>query len=175
MRQIRIYICVVVAAILAGCFKDEAYDTNIILRPAQQQVSGGDFIDLEGVVAYAFAVDTTYFEVKSYADALNGIVTNKTSNEVAPPIAVATPYGDGQDSYIGAMQMRVQQEDVMLLAVDTENEDYAYTNYTVGLNLPTTYISLPFRPWKEGAYKQGTWWYVVAEALVLDTDGGTDE
>lgn len=152
---------------IAGCFKEEAFDTTIVFRPAEQLESGGDFTNLTGVVAYAFDADTTSYEVASYDDALAGILTNKKSGKINPPIATAVAYDGGIED---AISLQVQQEEVMFVAVDTKNEIYAYTNYTVGLNLATTYISIPFRTWKSSSFSQGTWWYVVPETTTDDGD-----
>ena len=48
----------------------------------------------------------------------------------------------------------------MVLAVDTEHRIYAYTQQELTENLPTLYVTLPFKPWKEGfSYKDGSWSY----------------
>ncbi len=153
---------------LAGCFKEESYDTTLVLRPTEQTESGGDYVSLSGVVAYAYAADTTYYCVVDYDAALAGIVTNKESGAVLAPIATATAYT--AEELEDAIAMQTDREEIMLVAVDTKSEGYAYANYTVGINLPTTYITLAFRPWKEGKYLQGKWMYFAAESIDEPTD-----
>ncbi len=170
MRKIVYLILVAISCV--GCFEEEKFDTTLILRPVVEMVSGEDYEDLEGVVAYAFAADTNLYKVENYAGALSGKVVNKESGEVIEPISIAV---ESSDSFVGAVEMQLEMEDVMLVVIDTVNEDYAYCNYTVGMNLPTTYITLTFRAWKEGVFKQSIWYFVVPEAVVVETTTDEDD
>ncbi len=165
----------------------------LLFRPAQQLASGEEFIDLDGVVVYAYLADTTDYAPQNFEEALNGRVTNKTTGESLSPFATSEPY-EGYFTYIYEIEEEEEDEDedetiypyadgevvetlitgvslqstypeIMLVAVDTLNEGYAYCNYSVGLNLSITYITLSFRPWKTAAFSQGVWWYVVPEVI----------
>lgn len=171
LKRFVIYTALAVAFV--GCFNDEAYDTEIVFRPELQTESGGDFTPLDGAVAYAFAADTTDYRVESYNDALLGILSNKVSGEVLPPLSTASPYSDYDLEY--AISLRASLEDVMLLVVDTENECYAYSNYTVGVNLPTTFITVAFRSWKTDDFSQGKWYFVVPESPEIDDTQDEEE
>ncbi|MFI3259811.1 MAG: hypothetical protein R3Y16_06930 [Rikenellaceae bacterium] len=175
--------------IATSCFKDKSYETTLVVVTAQQSESGGDFTSLDNSVVYAFAADTTDYMILDYYDALGGVLTNKLTGEKLSPLAVgeATQItyeytfeadedeeedeaedeefqdGDLIVTTFDAYTMSVEQESVMLVAVDPTSENYAYTNYTVGLNLSTTYITVSFRPWKSDSFSQGTWWFVVPE------------
>lgn len=164
MRYI-LYIVVMVVA-LSGCFKDEDYDTLMIFTPTEQVDDSSDAAALDGVLTYAFVADTTDYGVLSYEDALRGVVTDKLTGEELLPISIGEPMGN--DAY--QLSMAVSEPSVMLVAVDTKNEDYAYTNYSVGMNLATTYIALPFHPYKEVNFSVGSWYYVVPEAIIVETD-----
>ncbi len=161
MRQILLYIIALTA--LAGCFKELSYNTTLVLRPTQQLESGGDAVELEGVVAYAFAADTTYFTVESYEMALSGIMVDKESGEQITAIATSTPYENDIYGFQNSIALKIDQdiEYVAIVVIDTLNEDYGYTTYELNVNLPTTYIAANFAPWKEGGFTYGIWYFVV--------------
>ncbi len=117
--------------------------------------SGSEYTPLEGVQAYAFAADSVEWRPTSYEQALKGEVSNKAGKTLSP-IASSLPYEDSR-SWVS---MTIDAENVLIVAVDTENQCYAYTNYTVGVNLKQTYVSMVFRPWKDTpVYKDGSWFY----------------
>lgn len=143
--------------VLTGCFKELSYDTTIVIRPKQQVENGGNTIELPGVVAYAFAADTTDFEVTSFENAMAGIMLNKETGEEISAIAKSTSC----DEYNNAIALSIDSEIISIVAIDTLNEDYGYTTYKVGVNVPKTYMSVTFAPWKEGKFKYGNWYFVV--------------
>ncbi len=174
MYRVIIYICIAIFG--ASCsvdsfgYKSVEYDTNLALIPMEQTTDAAEYTPLDGVVAYAYAADTTDYRVASYVDASKGIVSNKANGSIIEPIAVAAPYS-GTESLMSAIQMQLSgHEFVMLVVADTKNEDYAYCNYEVGVNLPNTYITMTFRPWKEGSYTQSFWQYVVPEATIIEPE-----
>ncbi len=166
MRRIAIYI--LIATTLVGCFKDEIYRTDIIFKCSQQAESNGSYEELAGAIAYEFAADTTDYMVASYEDALQGVLTHRTSG--AKLAARSTSTASPIDGFESAISLNTSGELVVLLVVDTEHEDYAYTNYSMGLNLSVTYISLLFRPWKEGWFVQNKWQFVVPEPTVTEEE-----
>ncbi|MFI3289353.1 MAG: hypothetical protein SNH55_03380 [Rikenellaceae bacterium] len=163
MQKIIVYIAILTT--LVGCFKDISYNTTIVLKPSQQIESGGSAIDLPGVVAFAFAADTTYFEVTSYDDALAGIMSDKESGEQITAFASSAPYNNDVYGFEYAVSLLIDQniETIAIVAVDTENGDYGYTTYELSVNLPITYIAVNFAPWKEGKFEYGDWCFVVDE------------
>ncbi len=161
--------CILFALICTGCFEDEKYETLLVLRPAYQQTSSSDFITLEGALAYAFVADTTDFVVASYDDAVLGVAKDAVTGDYLTPIAVGEPYMNDVWDFRGAVSLQVEQEQVLLLVVDTKNEDFAYCNYDVSVNLATTYIAINFPSWSEGIFTYGNWIFNVPEAYVLTT------
>ncbi len=159
--KVRYILCAAVMMAIVGCFKEEVYNTTLVVRPYQELTSGADETVLSGVVAYAFATDTTTHKVLSYSDAVAGVVVSKETGEQLLPIATATSYTS--EDLEGAIAMQIEQESVMLVVADEGCENYAYSNYDVGLNLPTTYITLTFRPYKTTSFIQGKWQYIVPE------------
>lgn len=147
------------AALLTGCFKDNSYETTYVLKPLVQPASVDPTQPLEGVQAYTYAVDTLLWGIESYEDALEGIITLKgdPSQRMTAPAAVATPYTEVEDA-VGWLQMPIGEPFQMIVAVDPASRLYAYTTQPQILNLPTLYVSLVFKPWKEGfSYKDGNW------------------
>lgn len=154
----RFLIVAVAAALLAGCFKDVSYRTTYVLKPLVERVSGDIKQPLEGAVAYAYDVDTTAWTVASYDDALNGVLTSKDNpaEKRSAPVATATPYE--LEGTVGWLQMPLTRPSQMVLAVDTENRLFAYTQQQLPVNLPQLTVSLLFQPWKAGnRYKSGDW------------------
>lgn len=147
-------------ALFAGCFKDVSYKTTYVLKPLVQENSG-DVAELleEGTAkAFAYAADTAFWEVASYQDALEGVITRRDdpSQKQAVPLVTAEPYP--QEDTPGWLQMVLDKPDVMVVAVDTEHRLYGYTQQEIPENFPKLYVSVVFKPWKEGnEYKDGNW------------------
>ncbi len=172
MQRLATYLLIITA--LAGCFKETEYRTDIIFKCYEQPVTDASYVELSGAVAHSFMADTTDYMVASYEDALQGVLTDRvtgaklsaTSSSVAYPL----------DSFPSAISLEARGELVVLVVVDTEHEDYAYTNYSMGLNLQTTYISLLFRPWyQDGQFTQNKWQYVVPEGDIIETEEEEEE
>lgn len=149
-----------VSVLLGGCFKKVSYDTDYVLKPLRQPASGEIYLPVEGAVAYAFNADTAQWTVASYDDALAGILTSRTDpgQKISTPAATAEPYE--KEGTEGWLYMHLGSESQLVLAVDPVDRLYAYTQQALGENLPELYVSLPFKPWKEGtSYKDGNWLY----------------
>ena len=93
-----------------------------------------------------------------YEDALAGIITrrdNPTEKQTVP-LVTAEPYQ--QEGIAGWLSMRIDKPSVMVVAVDTEHRIYGYTQQEIAENFPKLYVSVVFKPWKEGTeYKDGNW------------------
>ena len=146
--------------LFAGCFKEVSYRTDYVLKPLVQENSG-DVAQLlpEGKAqAFAHAADTVFWEVASYEDALAGIITRRDnpSEKQTVPLVTAEPYD--QEGIAGWLSMRIDKPSVMVVAVDTEHRIYGYTQQEIAENFPKLYVSVVFKPWKEGTeYKDGNW------------------
>lgn len=72
------------------------------------------------------------------------------------PLVTAEPYD--QEGIAGWLSMRIDKPSVMVVAVDTEHRIYGYTQQEIAENFPKLYVSVVFKPWKEGTeYKDGNW------------------
>lgn len=141
------------ALLCVGCFIDEAYDTQLQLKSLRQEYSGEDGVAMDGVVVYGFKGDLENWGAESYEGALAGVVYDFDSGLQLTPFVVSEP----DPSQVGVVLMQLEGEVVMLLAVDTVNQIFAVRNYSLGLNLATTYISIQWRPWKSDSYTEGGW------------------
>ncbi len=157
------YIAVAFTALLVGCFEDETYDTQVVINPYVQTYDGAELTELTGVVGYAFAADTAEISILSYDDALIGRVVSRETGEDVPQIAVTEAYSGVGASGDSSIAMQIREPYVTFLLVDTLNEDYAYTYYEVGVNIPQIFMATSFRPWYEGVVTYGKWTYVVPE------------
>ncbi len=176
------------ALLLTGCFKKVTRETDYVLKPLSQTLSGATVEPLEGTLAYAFDVDTAEYTVLSYDDAKAGVVARKSAptEKISTPSATAEPYATEQAS--GWIHMTLRKTSQMVVAVDTKNRLYGYTQQKTDVNLPNLFVSMVFKPWKEGfSYKDGEWsiynaYYVPAQyqtctvtPSVQVTDGGAVE
>ncbi|MFI3282446.1 MAG: hypothetical protein SNG10_02820 [Rikenellaceae bacterium] len=164
MKRLVLYI--LFSLTLWSCFKDESYDTILVVRPQVQDSSSGDFVSYEDCVAYAFNADTASWEIASWADAKAGILTSKVdANTTQLPFAVGESYVE--DSLEDTMlAMRIARESALIVVAHNTTENYGYRIYDVGLNLDKTYIYARFRPWKEGEYTESYWTYFAPENSV---------
>ncbi|MFI3302230.1 MAG: hypothetical protein SNH35_02365 [Rikenellaceae bacterium] len=161
MKNVILYILAAVA--LVGCFKDEEYNTKLVLRPMEQVESDGDFVAYADCVAYVFDADSTEWMVASWADAVSGVLTSKEDG-VSTKSAYATASGYSEEGLEDTMlSVNVALMTPMIVVANTVTENYGYTQYSVGLNLATTYLYARFRPWKECIYTEGSWVYSAPE------------
>lgn len=158
---------------MVGCFKDEIYQTKIIFYCYDQVESGGDYFAIDGVVAHSFAADTTDYMVANYDDALAGVLTHRETGEQI--FATTTSQVDPQEGFGSAISLDAAGEQIVLVAVDPPNIQYAYRNYSMGLNLATTYISIIFRGWKTEDFVQSNWQFIIDENMVIVEEEETED
>ncbi len=171
----RLFSCIIIFTSLSGCFKEEEYNTKLVLRPAMQDVSGADFAPLSECVAYAFVADTTQWEFTSWQDAVEGVMRNKeVYNTTLSPFATAESYEEVGLDEGSMLSMRIAKETALIVVAHTTTENYAWTIYSLGMNVETTYLYVPFRFWKEGEYTQSSW-QLYAPDIVEDEDDLTIE
>ena len=158
MKTLKTLFVALAAALLStGCFEKVSDRTEYLLKPLVQYTSGGLAEPLGEVVAYAFAADTAEWGVASYEDALAGIVTAKENpaERIETPLATAAPCET--EGMTDRIRMSLPAGSLMLLAVDTQHRLYAYTQQELVENLGTLYVSLVFKPWREGTAYQEKW------------------
>lgn len=155
MKQSFNLLIIAAALLLSSCFKDVAEHTTYLLKPLVQHTSGATLEPLEGVILHAIEADTTDFTVASYEDALEGVVTAKEGGSEQIK-AFATAQNSTLEGMTDRLELSIPPREVMLLAVDTENRLYAYTQQEFEENIGLLYVTLIFKSWKEGtAWKDG--------------------
>lgn len=158
MKGRRILYALAAVVLFAGCFKKVSYETEYVLKPQVQELSGDPTTPVAGVKAYAFNVDTSLYTVASYEDALNGMVSLRAnpSEKISTPSAVGEPYE--REGAEGWVRMTLSQPTQMVVVVEPSRRLYAYTQQQLSETLSTLYISVIFKPWKEGTYyAEGNW------------------
>lgn len=157
MRKIYGLLLFATLFVAGSCGVDVGYDTHYILKSWVQPTSGGELQKLGGVRLYGYSSDTVGWYVASYDDALIGRFTNREDGTTLDP--EITGAESEVESFGTATTMQVTgMSRIMVLAVDTENRLYGYTQQEISENLPTMYVSLVFHPWKSGtSYKNGSW------------------
>ena len=186
-KRLRITAALCLLAALGGCFKDVSYDTSYVLKPLLQSASGSDVEALEGTLAYAFAADTSEWEVTSYEDALAGIITSRRDPSLKDnaPMATAEPYE--AEGTRGWLTMRITRSSALVVAVNPELRLYGYRQQGFGENMPRLYSTVVFRPWKQ-SYDESKSWFMrndfytppleaqyIIEPYVETTEGATPE
>lgn len=151
-RTIFALVAVALVSVLGGCFKKVVLDCRYNLRPYIQMESGGIATFAEGVVAYAFMADTAQWTVASYEDALNGVLTSKTTGEKRTD---AAERAEQQDSTV---ILQLKATPATIVVVDPVHKLYGWRMTEVAENLPDLYVSITFRPWSvKKQYIEGPW------------------
>ena len=94
MKTKRIILFLAAAALFTGCFKDVSYKTTYVFKPLEQEKSGDPTQILADAKLYAFAADTSSWEVASYKDALAGVISQRgnRNEKISTPLAAGEPY-----------------------------------------------------------------------------------
>lgn len=147
---------------MTGCLKEDSCQTKLVFKPLVQATSVETPVAMrEGLKAFTYAVDTADWHVASYEEAVQGVITNKeTQEKLAEPKAVGVPYdgpGAEEEARLGWIQMPLPRTQ-MVVVVDTLHCLYGYTMQESAVNLPYLYVSMVMMPWKEGkSYQSGKW------------------
>lgn len=177
MRGLSTYTAICLAALLlGGCFKKVTTDTTVIVKSLVQQESGGEIVAAEGVDMYAYYTDNEGWDIASYEDAVNRIITNKESGEQrTTPDLLGVPYTiEGSENCYTAMWQT--SSPAMIVVVYPAAKMYGYMfHYLDAENLPNTFLTLIFHPWQSAPYTEGQnerrRWYLFPPAA---TSGGED-
>lgn len=108
---------------------------------------------------YAYAVDTTAWRIASYDDAVNGIITSKSSSQTRT--SPDFPAYSVSESTLYSME--VTASPIMLVVVDRTHRTYAYTKAEIDFASESLYFSVLFRPWTELWIDQTDGWCFVCD------------
>ncbi len=166
---------VAVAALLAaGCFKSVVTYTRYTAAIYNQTTESGPYARAQQIDSYAYYVDTTEWRVASYEDAVDRIITNKSTGEQR---SVPDVLGAFNSSKEYSMSMILQQELSMIVVVNPELKLYAYRSYELPVNLESVATKLYMCSWRRTYASSG--WIVVNDFYVEETPeetpGGTTD
>ena len=151
-KWLKIIVLAAVAVATTSCFKKVTMDCRYHVRPYYQAESGGVAVQGEGTIAYAFAADTTQWTIATYDDALNGVLTSKTSGEKRTDAMDRAEQGDS------TVVLQLTATPATIVVVDTVNKLFGWRMTDVVENLPDLYVSVTFRPWSvKKRYAEGAW------------------
>lgn len=151
-KWLKIIVLAAVAVATTSCFKKVTMDCRYHVRPYYQAESGGVAVQGEGTIAYAFAADTSQWTIATYDDALNGVLTSKTSGEKR------TDAMDRAEQSDSTVVLQLTATPATIVVVDTVNKLFGWRMTDVVENLPDLYVSVTFRPWSvKKRYAEGAW------------------
>lgn len=151
-KWLKIIVLAAVAVATTSCFKKVTMDCRYHVRPYYQAESGGVAVQGEGTIAYAFAADTSQWTIATYDDALNGVLTSKTSGEKRTDVMDRAEQSDS------TVVLQLTATPATIVVVDTVNKLFGWRMTDVVENLPDLYVSVTFRPWSvKKRYAEGAW------------------
>lgn len=144
------------ALALTGCFKKVTTDTTAIIKTLVQEVSGGENVPTESVDVYAYYTKTEDWEIRSYEDAANRIITSTDDGtQRSEPDVVGEPYEKYETGCYTSL--RLTSSPAMIVVVEPQTRMYAYMfKLLEAENLPETFLTLIFHSWRDKAYTEGS-------------------
>lgn len=170
-----------VALTMTGCFKKVTRDTTAVIKTLVQEVSGGENVPAESVDVYAYYTGTEDWEVRSYDDAVNRIITSTTDgSQRSEPDVVGVPYEKYETGCYTALPLTASP--AMIVVVEPQTRMYACMfKLLEAENLPETFLTLIFHSWRDKAYTEGSKTGSIWNVFPPDTtgeggeDGGTED
>lgn len=143
-----------VAIVATGCFKKVTNATTVVVKSLVEQTSGGDRTPSEGVVAYAYYTDGAELSIASYDDALAKRVTTAEGEERTTPDVEGEPYEKYETGCYTALPLT---KTALIVVVEPQTKMYAcMVKHLTAENLPQTFLTLIFHPWKDKEYTEGS-------------------
>lgn len=155
-RILRNVVLIAFAAIaLTGCFKKVTHETTIVIKAQVEQSSGGERTPSEGVVAYAYYTDSEAWTIASYDDAVNKIVTStEDGTQLTEPDVEGEPFDKYETGCYTALPLK---KHALIVVIEPQVKMYACMfKQLTAENLPQTFLTLIFHPWKDKEYTEGS-------------------
>jgi len=151
------------AIALPGCAK-VAVDCDYTIRTVEEELmNANEFVFSSEIRVFAYLLDAEEWEVASYDDALDGVVTSKTTG------AKANPDFTGTEGEKGFYSFNFTEMPVMLVACHTEYPAYGWRDSKIIANLDRMDIPVVFRVWKYESENENE---ILKQDEVLDNDKG---
>jgi len=156
-------ILILYALCLSGCGKTKV-DCDYTIHTVEEAVRDQKPYDYSGnILVFAYNLDAEDWEVASYEDALQGVVTSKVTGAKAGPDFI------GAAGETGIYEFNFTQIPVMLVVCHTEYPAYGWRDSGVVANLARINIQAAFRIWKYESKNESD---IIKEDQVLDNDAG---
>jgi hypothetical protein len=145
---------------LTGCFMDEKQGTRMLIQLWSQNVKSDPIMmtppEVE-IESYAFNVEKgSKWEVTSWEDALNHVITNKDNQKQLTKPAVMGAYYPGEEFQVA---LELWSEVMFLVIIDHTNKIFATRLYETPMNLPCVETYLHLYAHKTGGSANG--WTLV--------------
>ena len=132
-----------------------------------QSEEGGPSEPLSQPKIYAYAADTVAWRIASYDDAVNGVLTSKSSGQTrTSPDFPAYPVPESS-----FYSLEATASPIMLVVVDRAHRTYAYTKAEVDLSGTSVDFSVLFRPWLQQWIVETDGWCFVCDLYAPDSAG----
>lgn len=164
------------ALTLTGCFTKVTTDTTAVIKTLVQEVSGGENVPSEGVEVYAYYTGSEDWEIRSYEDAANRIITSTADgSQRTEPDAVGEPYTKYETGCYTAVPLTASPS--MIVVVEPQKRMYAYMfKQLTAENLKETFLTLIFHTWRDKEYtegsKAGSIWQVFPPEKIEEPEDG---
>ncbi len=152
------------AAAMCGC-ESVAYDCDYRIATLIQREEGGEESSVGGIVAYGFYADTLRWRVAGYEDALQGVLTDRSTGATRTA-DVTGEYDESGES----VSLRFTDTPAFIVVCDPQERLYGWKVTDIGENLPVIYTEICFRPWRQSAGYTDLGWNMVNEFFVPDAE-----
>lgn len=136
------------------------YDEYSVTIGAQEILTDGvkDTTSLTEAIAYSFAVDTTKWKVKNYADALQGILTFNSNDDSTQLYNQVREINDSE------FEFNFKQSPQMVIVCSKTKPMYAYRGVVIAGDEDVITPNVTFQTWKTNTtFEEKGWNYVYEE------------
>ena len=166
MKQVLTIIAVALAASLMwGCFKDVVDYTFYNTATYEQLSNDGPYLHSTDVECYAYWVDTTEWTIRSWEDAVERRITNKTTGET---LSTPDAMGSFNPAELYQSSVRLDSSTSMIVLLCPQTKIYAYRKYVLPENLEQVLTKLYIAAWRPSHNASG--WRVVNEFYTPPTN-----
>lgn len=160
--------------LLVSCQKEIEVPTDLYIYTQIQALKTDYVTNTDSFKGYILFADTADYEVTSFADAEQGIFTDKLTGEKVSFDAEAV-----YDYELEALVLeQITTTNNILLVVDSANEVYAYKYQATANGLPLVQISFILYLWNFSEetlqFDSNKWTFVIDEYIADETDTDTD-
>ncbi len=155
MRDIIYRVSILSLTLLFFACEKVDFDCNYTITNYTESRDGGEKVLQSGIILHSFYADTSLWEVKSYADAVEGKLTGKKGKLGETKLADITlrSGSNGEGTFLS-----LDKENVIMIACEETTKRYAWRVSEVYKGLERVRIPLIFQLWeRSNLYAQGRW------------------